>query len=177
MKHPKRDFVRYVQAFQNFFEKNCVTHLSSASKQCPQCGVKLVDDACPTCELIGDEIVVEPYVSKHPCEVCGDSYAGMRENYCAFNIGTEPGDPGHETMLDVAICEDCVYYNEYHRLPDDRMAEVDKDVTDAWLTDGTKVALFGHVESLTCQAVVGTGKETVELLNIDTEKWSDGQET
>jgi hypothetical protein len=58
---------------------------------------------------------LEPYFSWHNCECCKRPLGGNREDYIA------------DTGLVYSICDDCVYYNEYGRLDDMTMLEIEKE--------------------------------------------------
>ncbi len=141
--HMKKGYVEYVKSFHKFFDDNKVNMLATAVPPCDDCDVKLDSDGeCPECKKqLGDMDRPEPYFSWRSCECCGDTDGGNREDYIAFNIG----DPEDDTEYEVAICEDCVYFNEYGRLDDTAMMAVDKDECPATVK-GVPGTLVGEVD-------------------------------
>jgi hypothetical protein len=143
----KKGYVLYVQAFDEFFDRNKVNTMSSAIPPCDKCHVALNDDGeCPKCgKQLGDIDRPESHFSWQACGCCGDTDGGQRENYIAFNIKQKADDPEDETEIKVSVCEDCVYFNEYHRLDDMAMLEIDKDECPA-VVNGKKGTLVGPVD-------------------------------
>lgn len=132
----KEYYVNHVNGFNEFFEREGVEHMSSAVPVCGKCNVKAPGE-CPEC---GESVCVEPYFSWQRCGCCGDSHGGNREDYVAYNFGDSD-----DKMVEVSICEDCVYWNEYGRLPDMDMLEIDRDERPA-VVNGETVTLFGPVD-------------------------------
>lgn len=53
----------------------------------------------------------EPYFSWHPCQCCGDTDGGDREDCNGYN-------PTKKKICGpYSVCSDCVYYAEYGYLP------------------------------------------------------------
>ncbi len=64
----------------------------------------------------------EAYFSKSQCEICGECIAGDREDMIGHVKSKEEG--GEDLYFDFAVCQDCVYFNEYRRLDDQTMERV-----------------------------------------------------
>jgi len=61
-------------------------------------------------ELMGSaDCTGETFFSSQPCDCCGSKLGGNRESYVAV---VRIGD-GYERKLEIEICSDCVYFNEY----------------------------------------------------------------
>jgi hypothetical protein len=187
----KADYRQYVRDFDAFFSREGVEHMSSAPVKCPDCDVVLECSECPKCGKDGGEIPVEPYFSWRRCECCGSTLGGNREDYVAWNMGdgresksasvtTEFTGHPHQSgeslpspttndsnsqdddkWIHVSICEDCVYFNEYGRLPDMVMLEVDADRPKCRLKDGRVGICIDFPTNDT--AVVSTDAETVTV--------------
>jgi hypothetical protein len=120
----KKKYVEFLKNVDDFFKKNEVDMMSNDTQ---------FDDD-------GEPIETEPYFSKWPCEVCGSHYHGNREDYVAWKHGTD-----NDEKIKVAVCIDCVYHNEYGRLDDDSMWDIDKDECPA-IVKGEPVMLVGPVD-------------------------------
>jgi hypothetical protein len=118
---------------------------------CEKCNEKAPGE-CPKC---GESVCVEPYFSWQPCGCCGSSLGGDREDYVAYNFGDTD-----DKMVEVSICSDCVYWNEYGRLPDMDMLEIDKSECPA-IVNGEPVTLFGEVDGAKVKYRKADGTEGV----------------
>ena len=66
-----------------------------------------------------DDEVSEPYFSHLPCDCCGSTLGGDREDCSGFNPETREVQDGY------SVCRDCVYYAAYGELDDDTMMGLD----------------------------------------------------
>ena len=60
---------------------------------------------------------IDPHFSWSSCDICRRSIAGNR--YDATALIEDQG------LIEVSICTDCVYYNEYGRLDDETMTQLE----------------------------------------------------
>ena len=102
--------------------------MSSGHYKCPDCRVQFDDGGdCPECGQ-DQECFNEPYFSGRCRDCCGSSLAGNREFATGYN-------PAAKRVQEYSICEDCVYYAEYHQLDDTTMLEITscmKTITTKW---------------------------------------------
>jgi hypothetical protein len=118
----RKEYERYKRSVADFFEHEGIDILATGLTHCPDCEVRFECNACPECGKDAIEFPNEPYVSSHPCDCCGDPFQGMREDATGVVLGD-----GNNALLRYVVCEDCVYYNEYGRLGDTTMAQIEED--------------------------------------------------
>ena len=118
----KAEYAEYEESVKEFFEREGINNLSAGYRNCPDCDVEFDDDnVCPKCGKEHGEFPLEPFISSRPCECCGDHLQGDREEasgYC----------PATGEIKWFTVCSDCIYYAEYHQLPDQTMLEIEKSV-------------------------------------------------
>lgn len=93
------EYQNYQAAVERFHEQN-----------------KLRPGLCGSSLKNGEES--EPYFSWQPCECCGSTLGGNREDY---SFACEDG-----SELEASICQDCVYYLAYGQLDDATMMEIEE---------------------------------------------------
>jgi hypothetical protein len=64
----------------------------------------------------------ESYFSWIPCQICGTTLGGNRQDAYAIMTSTSTNE-----IIELSICDDCVYFNEYGQLDDMTMIEVAQD--------------------------------------------------
>jgi hypothetical protein len=92
-----KQYKEYEESVRAFFERTGVQNLSSLPEE--------------------DENYSEPFFSWRPCDCCGTHLGGTRENANGYN-------PTTKEVLDLIVCEDCIYYAEYGRLDDMTMMDI-----------------------------------------------------
>lgn len=113
----KQEYADYEAAVARFMAREGIANLSSGHYKCPDCRVQFDDGGdCPECGQ-DQECFNEPYFSGRRCDCCGSSLAGNREFATGYN-------PAAKRVQEYSICEDCVYYAEYHQLDDTTMLEI-----------------------------------------------------
>jgi len=73
-----------------------------------------------TAETVDGE-VSEAYFSPSPCDCCGSTLGGDREDCSGFNPDTREVQDGY------SVCRDCVYYAAYGELGDETMMGLDDE--------------------------------------------------
>jgi len=119
----KAEYAAYQAAVQAFFEREEITHLSTGVFECPACEVEFDDNGlCPRCGMDREEGCPEPHFSWHPCDCCGSHLGGDRVHAAGWHRDDPPDTP----IKKYSICVDCEYYNEYHRLDDMTLLEIER---------------------------------------------------
>jgi len=127
MSMTKEEYHAYETAVRDFFESEGINNLSGGHLSCPTCGPDTYDeeyawddaDNCPSCGE-SREGFNEPFFSWNNCDCCGRPEGGDREHATGYN-------PTTEEIQEYTVCEDCIYYAEYGRLPDMTMLDIESD--------------------------------------------------
>jgi len=112
----KAEYAQYQANFDAFLKREGIDSFSTGS---------LDHDYVNPCESDNHmhddngDYANEPYFSWSPCDCCGTTLGGHREDCIAYNPNTK------EIQGDYRICEDCIYYNEYGQLDDMTMLEME----------------------------------------------------
>lgn len=116
----KKDYEEYEKAVTAFFEREEIDNFSSGTREDALRCMANPEEEMPE---------IEPYFSWRPCECCGTNFGGNREDVIAWPKDIDFKAPGHEErLLEFSVCEDCVYYNEYGKLDDMTMMEIEDDL-------------------------------------------------
>jgi len=97
-----KEYTEYEKDVADFFKREGITNLSS------------------TYDEETGEGYMEPFFSWSPCECCGSTLGGDREECAGYNPTTK------EVHGPFNVCQDCVYYAEYGHLDDMTMMEIEK---------------------------------------------------
>lgn len=113
------EYAVYEANVTSFFEREAIENLSGGEPYCPECGetLEMGVEFCPECD-VDPEYRYETYISSCSCDCCGDTFQGEREFASGYNREKN-------SISTYSVCPDCIYYSEYGRLDDTRMAEID----------------------------------------------------
>jgi len=100
----KQEYAEYEQDVSDFFKREGITNLSG------------------TYDEETGEGYMEPWFSWSPCDCCGSTLGGDREECAGWN-------PTTKEVQKYTVCMDCVYYVEYGVLDDMTMLEMEKEKT------------------------------------------------
>jgi hypothetical protein len=92
-----KEYADYEQSVADFFEREGLNCLTEVGRES------------------------EPYFSWRPCDCCGSRLGGNRGDCNGYNPTTKEIQDGY------AVCEDCIYYNEYGQLDDMTMLDMEDD--------------------------------------------------
>jgi len=121
----KAEYAEYQEAIATFFKQERITHLVTGHYQCPECLAAFDDhDRCPQCGT-HQQTWNAPYFAWRPCDCCCSPFGGLR----VFAAGWNHADPPATRIKEYSICTDCEYYNEYRRLDDRTMLDVEKSAS------------------------------------------------
>ena len=98
-----QEYKEYEADVAEFFERECITNMSS------------------TYDEDTGEGSMEPFFSWSPCQCCGSTLGGDRQECSGYNPTTK------EVHGPFTICQDCEYYAEYGRLDDQTMLDIEED--------------------------------------------------
>ena len=116
----KTEYIAYESAVAAFFEREGLDGLSSGSVEHDY------DKECTNEDHLhyrNGDYAAEPYFSWHPCDCCGSTLGGDREDCVGYNPTTD------KVQGDYSVCVDCIYYNEYGTLDDATMIDMVDDTT------------------------------------------------
>ncbi len=99
----RQEYKEYEQDVADFFKREGITNLTG------------------TYDEETGEGSMEPFFSWYPCQCCGSTLGGDREECSGWNPTTK------EVHGPFTVCMDCVYYAEYGTLDDQTMIEVEEE--------------------------------------------------
>lgn len=102
----KAEYAEYESSIAQFIESEGIEHLSTGT----------VDQLSPDYDPLAEWPEGESWFSRSPCECCKSHLGGDREYLYAINKA--------DNLVQFTICEDCVYYVNYGRLPDTTMERI-----------------------------------------------------
>lgn len=119
----REDYENYQKAVAAFFEREGIEGgWSTGSLENWDCGNCCHTNPAPAqeCEECGDEYLNEPHFSWRPCDCCGGTLGGDRQDVIAWATDSD----GNKVLREYSVCVDCEYYAEYGRLDDTTMARL-----------------------------------------------------
>lgn len=114
----KSEYETYKNRVDSFFRLEGIENLSTGPIDCDDCNCGLEAGECPECGKDSGEINQESYFSWRPCDCCGTSLGGNREDATGYNRE-------RNAIQSYSVCEDCVYFAEYGQLDDTTMMEME----------------------------------------------------